>query len=98
MFPQKIFLFLGQSFNVKFFGEIARALGEGAILYMTLYGLMILFFSYFRSDVSSEDFLVPRPKLQCEVLWGDRARIGRRGYSVYDALRADDPLLLVFPI
>jgi preprotein translocase subunit SecY len=47
MFPQKIFLFLGQSFNVKFFGEIARALGEGAILYMTLYGLMILFFSYF---------------------------------------------------
>jgi preprotein translocase subunit SecY len=47
MFPQKIFLFLGQSLNVKFFGEIARALGEGAILYMTLYGLMILFFSYF---------------------------------------------------
>jgi preprotein translocase subunit SecY len=47
MFPQKIFLFLGQSFNVKFFGEIARALGEGAILYMALYGLMILFFSYF---------------------------------------------------
>lgn len=47
MFPQKIFLFLGQSLNVKFFGEIARNLGEGAILYMTLYGLMILFFSYF---------------------------------------------------
>ena len=47
MFPQKIFLFLGQSLNVKFFGEIARALGEGAILYMALYGLMILFFSYF---------------------------------------------------
>ena len=41
MFPQKIFLFLGQSLNVKFFGEIARALGEGAILYMTLYGLMV---------------------------------------------------------
>ncbi len=47
MFPQKILQFLGQSFNVKFFGEIARALGEGAILYMALYGLMILFFSYF---------------------------------------------------
>jgi preprotein translocase subunit SecY len=47
MFPQKIFLFLGQSFNVKFFGEIARALGEGASLYMALYGMMILFFSYF---------------------------------------------------
>ena len=32
---------------MKFFGEIACALGEGAILYMVLYGLMILFFSYF---------------------------------------------------
>ncbi len=47
MFPQKIFLFLGQSFNVKFFGDIARALNEGAFLYITLYALMILFFSYF---------------------------------------------------
>jgi preprotein translocase subunit SecY len=47
MFPQKIFQFLGQSFNIKFFGEIAYALTEGAVLYMLLYGLMILFFSYF---------------------------------------------------
>lgn len=47
MFPQKIFLFLGQTFNVKFFNEIARALTEGAVLYMIIYGLMILFFSYF---------------------------------------------------
>jgi preprotein translocase subunit SecY len=47
MFPQKIFLFLGQSLNVKFFGEIARALTEGAVLYLVIYGLMILFFSYF---------------------------------------------------
>jgi preprotein translocase subunit SecY len=47
MFPQKIFLFLGSTFNVKFFGEIARSLNEGAVLYMLLYGLMILFFSYF---------------------------------------------------
>jgi preprotein translocase subunit SecY len=47
MFPQKIFLFLGTSFNVKFFGDIARALTEGAFLYITLYALMILFFSYF---------------------------------------------------
>jgi preprotein translocase subunit SecY len=47
MFPQKIFLFLGQSFGVKFFGDIARALTEGAFLYITLYALMILFFSYF---------------------------------------------------
>ena len=47
MFPQKIFLFLGNSFDVKFFREIAQALGEGALLYILLYGLMILFFSYF---------------------------------------------------
>jgi preprotein translocase subunit SecY len=47
MFPQKIFLFLGQIFHVKFFGEIARNLGEGAFLYILLYSLMILFFSYF---------------------------------------------------
>ncbi len=47
MFPQKIFLFLGQSLNVKLFGDIARALNEGAFLYILLYALMILFFSYF---------------------------------------------------
>src|SRR5439155_11823531 len=47
MFPQKIFLFLGESFRLKFFNEIARALSEGALLYITLYALMILFFSYF---------------------------------------------------
>lgn len=47
MFPQKIFLFLGQALNVKFFGEIARALSEGALLYILIYALMILFFSYF---------------------------------------------------
>jgi preprotein translocase subunit SecY len=47
MFPQKIFVFLGNAFNVKFFREIATALNEGALLYLALYGLMILFFSYF---------------------------------------------------
>jgi len=47
MFPQKIFLFLGNSFDVKFFREIATMLAEGAFLYILLYGLMILFFSYF---------------------------------------------------
>jgi len=47
MFPQKIFLFLGNSFDVKFFKEIATMLAEGAFLYILLYGLMILFFSYF---------------------------------------------------
>lgn len=47
MFPQKIFLFLGRSFDVKFFTEIARMLGQGGWLYLTVYALMILFFSYF---------------------------------------------------
>jgi preprotein translocase subunit SecY len=47
MFPQKIFQMLGQSLDVKFFREIAIALNEGALLYMIVYGLMILFFSYF---------------------------------------------------
>jgi len=47
MFPQKIFLFLGKTLQVKFFIEVARVLAEGALLYITIYGLMILFFSYF---------------------------------------------------
>jgi preprotein translocase subunit SecY len=47
MFPQKFFQFLGSSFEVKFFNDIARNLDTGALLYMLLYGLMILFFSYF---------------------------------------------------
>ncbi len=47
MFPQKIFEFLGRSLSVKFFMDIARALNEGAVLYMVIYALMILFFSYF---------------------------------------------------
>ena len=47
MFPQKFFQFLGGSFEVKFFNDIARNLDPGALLYMLLYGVMILFFSYF---------------------------------------------------
>ncbi len=47
MFPQKIFLILGDRFHIPFFGDIARALNEGAFLYLSLYSLMILFFSYF---------------------------------------------------
>ena len=47
MFPQKIFQFLGESFQVKFFTEIARNLGERSLFYLLLYSLMILFFSYF---------------------------------------------------
>lgn len=57
MFPQKIFLFLGQAWSgsdsafVKYISDtclsFARILNEGAFAYLALYGLMILFFSYF---------------------------------------------------
>jgi preprotein translocase subunit SecY len=57
MFPQKFFLFAGQSFAGKesavakffydVFNKIAVALGEGTIWYLLLYAAMILFFSYF---------------------------------------------------
>src|SRR4029077_14962623 len=33
MFPQKLFLFAGNSLNIKFLREIAQALTEGAVLY-----------------------------------------------------------------
>ena len=45
MFPQKIFLFLGG--KIALFKELAIYLSEGAFLYLVMYGLMILFFSYF---------------------------------------------------
>ena len=57
MFPQKIFLFAGESFSgsaspgVKLLSDIslriARVLGERSFFYLALYALMILFFSYF---------------------------------------------------
>lgn len=47
MFPQRIFQTLGTTFNMKFLGQVANWLTEGAVLYLLLYGAMILFFSYF---------------------------------------------------
>jgi len=47
MFPQWIFTTLGRSYDVKFFKDAAGYLDHGAPLYLVLYGLMILFFSYF---------------------------------------------------
>jgi len=49
MFPQKIFTFLGSSFeSLSFLKSFANYnLREGDFFYLTLYGLMILFFSYF---------------------------------------------------
>jgi preprotein translocase subunit SecY len=57
MFPQKIFLFFGETFHgnpnhgIALLSDIsikiARVLGERSYFYLLLYGLMILFFSYF---------------------------------------------------
>src|SRR5258706_12919466 len=47
MFPQKIFFFLGSYNGLAFLKRFAAALNEGAFMYLTLYSLMILFFSYF---------------------------------------------------
>jgi preprotein translocase subunit SecY len=43
LFPQKLF----QMVQLDFFQKLARQMTEGEILYLSLYGLMILFFSYF---------------------------------------------------
>ncbi len=47
MFPQQILLLLGKSLNQPFLAELARKLTQGSPLYLTLYSLMILAFSYF---------------------------------------------------
>src|SRR5262249_54549237 len=47
MFPQRIADQVGRYYNIKFFTDIAHHLTEGAGLYLTLYSLLILFFSYF---------------------------------------------------
>jgi preprotein translocase subunit SecY len=43
LFPQKIFAMS----RMSLFQQLSRALTEGEVLYLTFYGLMILFFSYF---------------------------------------------------
>jgi preprotein translocase subunit SecY len=50
IFAQAILLFPAQLFNMSqlpVFQKVARALTEGEAVYLALYGLMILFFSYF---------------------------------------------------
>jgi preprotein translocase subunit SecY len=51
MFPQTIFLHLGNMVSVPFlknlFIGIAQNLNSGSVLYLTIYSLMILFFAYF---------------------------------------------------
>ncbi len=47
MFPQQIFLWLGQAFGMKIFNEIARMLNHDQPLYLVVYATMIIFFTYF---------------------------------------------------
>jgi preprotein translocase subunit SecY len=47
MFPTMIFRVMGGRFHWKVFEEMATMLLPGSPLYLILYGLMILFFSYF---------------------------------------------------
>ncbi|MBA4147392.1 MAG: preprotein translocase subunit SecY [Verrucomicrobia bacterium] len=47
MFPAQILGFLGRNTDTPFLINMALLLQEGSILYLLLYGLMILFFSYF---------------------------------------------------
>ena len=47
MFPSMILNYLGKLWDLRFFQELAAALQRGSFVYLTLYGLMILFFSYF---------------------------------------------------
>jgi preprotein translocase subunit SecY len=47
MFPTMILHFLGSTYKWKVFDELANELQRGSPLYLILYGLMILFFSYF---------------------------------------------------
>ena len=47
MFPEKILRFLGDSYKLPLLSGVANSLHEGAALYLVLYGMMILFFSYF---------------------------------------------------
>jgi preprotein translocase subunit SecY len=48
MFPQKALQFAGSTYRIPFLSSLAnKHLNEGAGLYMVLYAMMILFFSYF---------------------------------------------------
>lgn len=47
MFPAMIFNTLGERFDIKFLYDLGAMLQRGSVPYLVLYGLMILFFSYF---------------------------------------------------
>jgi preprotein translocase subunit SecY len=47
MVPTMLLNFLGRVYHLKVIDEVALQLQRGSLLYLLLYGLMILFFSYF---------------------------------------------------
>ncbi|HLX71347.1 MAG TPA: preprotein translocase subunit SecY [Verrucomicrobiae bacterium] len=47
MFPQQIAHNIGARFNIKFFTDVANYLYQESGVYITVYSLLILFFSYF---------------------------------------------------
>lgn len=47
MFPSMILRLAGTKFNLPFLLQMSSSLDRGSLLYLTLYGLLILFFSYF---------------------------------------------------
>jgi preprotein translocase subunit SecY len=47
MFPSMILRLAGTKFNMPFLLQMSANLDRGSVLYLTLYGLLILFFSYF---------------------------------------------------
>jgi preprotein translocase subunit SecY len=47
MFPSMLLRLAGTKFNAPFLLQMSSSLDRGSILYLTLYGLLILFFSYF---------------------------------------------------
>jgi preprotein translocase subunit SecY len=47
MFPSMILRAAGSRFNLPFLLQLSSSLDRGSFIYLTLYGLLILFFSYF---------------------------------------------------
>jgi preprotein translocase subunit SecY len=47
MLPNMLFGFLGQIYSLKVFNDLSEILHPGNFIYLLIYGLMILFFSYF---------------------------------------------------
>ena len=47
MFPEKVLFYFGQLTNMRFFSELAASIGYGRPMYLVMYSMMILFFTYF---------------------------------------------------